>query len=180
MADDLERRIGEIYRTHHRDVYHFLLYFTGNQNDAEDLTQEVFIRLLHVLSAYDGTKAGMKTWILSVAKNVAVDYYRKRKLSLLFTEKWLKRLPASEGLPEASLDAKEQERLIDELLQRLKPQYRMVIILRCIKGYSIKETAEILQCSEAKVKVDYHRGIKTLQAKLRIPAKGGWLNELVT
>ncbi|WP_126426929.1 RNA polymerase sigma factor [Brevibacillus marinus] len=180
MPDDIEQRIGEIYRSHYRDVYHFMLYFTGNQNDAEDLTQDVFMRLLRSLSTYDCTKAGLKTWILSVAKNVAVDHYRKRKLSLLFTEKGLKKLPASDGIPEASLDAKEQERLIERLLQRLKPQYRMVIILRCIKGYSIRETAEILECSEAKVKVNYHRGIKQLQEKVRLPTEGGWLHELVT
>jgi RNA polymerase sigma-70 factor (ECF subfamily) len=144
------------------------------------LTQEVFIRLLDVLPAYDPGRASLKTWILSVSKNVAIDHYRKKRFQLLFADKLLKRMPASEGVPEAVLDAKEQERLIEETLQRLKPQYRMVIILRCIKGYSIKETAEILECSEAKVKVDYHRGLKILQEKLRFPSKGGCLNELVT
>lgn len=179
MEEDLEQRIKQVYRTHYKDVYHFLLYFTGNQSDTEDLTQEVFIRLLHALPHFDGVRASLKTWILSIAKHVAVDQHRKKKFQLLFADKWMKRLPATTGLPDVEFEAKEEEQLIEEALQRLKPQYRMVIILRCIKGYSIKETADILECTEAKVKVDYHRAIKMLQQKFHVSGKGGWLHELV-
>lgn len=168
-----------MYRTYYRDVYQFLLFFTGNENDAEDLTQEVFIRLLRALPQYDSTRSGIKTWIMSIAKHTAVDHYRKRKLKYLFMDKWIKTLPTSDGLPEAILDAKEEKKRVEEALHKLKPQYRMVMILRCIKGYTIKETAEVLECSEAKVKVDYHRAIKMLQQKLRLPREGGWLHELV-
>lgn len=179
MQEDLEQQIKAIYRTHYKDVYHFLHYFTGNQNDAEDLTQEVFIRLLHALPNHNGSRSSLKTWILSIAKHIAIDHYRKQKIKLFFAEGWLKQLPASDGLPEVELNHKEVGKMIEQAIHKLKPQYRMVIILRCIKGYSIRETAEILECTEAKVKVDYHRAIKMLQEKLRIPGMGGWLHELV-
>lgn len=178
MPED-EQEIRTLYRTYYKDVYHFLLYFTGNVNDAEDLTQEVFIRVLGSLSRYDADKANKKTWIMTIAKYTAVDQYRKRKIQTLFMDKWLRRLPTMDGLPEEALDEQEEERLIEKALGQLKPSFRMVMILRCIKGYSVKETAEILECSEAKVKVDYHRAVKSLQKALGSTSKGRWLHELV-
>ncbi|HZG79457.1 MAG TPA: sigma-70 family RNA polymerase sigma factor [Brevibacillus sp.] len=179
MQDDQEQLIRGIYRTYYKDVYHFLLYFTGDVNEAEDLTQEAFIRILGSLSRYDAEKANRKTWIMTIAKYTAIDYYRKRKIQYLFMEKWLRRLPATDGSPEGALDQQEEEKLIEKALGTLKPQYRMVIILRCIKGYSVKEASEILECSEAKIKVDYHRAIKQLQQTLSPVGKGRWLHELV-
>lgn len=56
LQDDQEQLIRGIYRTYYKDVYHFLLYFTGDVNEAEDLTQEAFIRILGSLSHYDAEK----------------------------------------------------------------------------------------------------------------------------
>lgn len=75
--ENLEDRIIEIYRQHYLDVYRFLICFTGNQNDAEDLTQDVFIRVLNNLSNFN--TGNLKTWIFSIAKHVAIDHYRKKR-----------------------------------------------------------------------------------------------------
>ncbi len=72
--DNLEDSISKIYKQYYSDVYRFLICFSGNQNDAEDYTQEVFIRVLNNLSNFNGSK-NMKTWIFSIAKHVAVDHY---------------------------------------------------------------------------------------------------------
>ena len=61
-SNNLESRIVEIYNLYYLDVYRFLVCFTGNQNDAEDLTQEVFIRVLKGLSNFNGNYH-LKTWI---------------------------------------------------------------------------------------------------------------------
>ncbi|MGE5703553.1 MAG: RNA polymerase sigma factor [Clostridia bacterium] len=162
MNEDLEIRIREIFRCHYEDIYHFLVYFTGNRNEAEDLTQEVFIRLLHALPSYHGLSS-MKTWIFAIARNVAVDHHRKQKFSFLSPDKWLKRVSSTSGKPEEELEKKELHGELYEALKRLKPNYRTVIILRGLKEYSVKETAQILGCSESKVKVDYHRALKLLE-----------------
>lgn len=172
-----EQQFDWIYQTHHRDVYHFLYCFTGNRGDAEDLTQETFIRVVHGLSEFAG-RSQLKTWILAIAKNVAREWARKNRLSLLFAEVFLGSVPAREGLPEPELESKENYQHIHAALQKLKPQYRMVFILRLIEEYSVKETAEILDCTETKVKVDYHRAIKKLQSELEPIMGGGWANGL--
>ncbi|MED1948622.1 RNA polymerase sigma factor [Brevibacillus formosus] len=70
-----------MYHAHYQDVYYFLLHFSGNQNDAEDLTQEVFTRVLKGLAGFDG-RFTLKTWLFSIAKHAAIDQHRKQKQAI--------------------------------------------------------------------------------------------------
>lgn len=170
--ESVESQVQSMYHLYARDVYQFLLYFTGDRNDAEDLTQEVFMRLLKSLPRFE-QRAHVKTWLLSIAKHVAVDHYRKRKWYTFFAEPFWKRIPSSEQTPDSIIVAQADWAICEEALQKLKPQYRMVVILRCLKELSIRETADVLGWSEAKVKVDYHRALKMLQDLLRVPLGDG-------
>ncbi|WP_078380665.1 RNA polymerase sigma factor [Sutcliffiella halmapala] len=167
--ENLEDRINEIYRLHYLDVYRFLICFTGSQNDAEDLTQEVFIRVLNHLSNFN--TGNLKTWIFSIAKHVAIDHYRKKRFSSIFSEGFFKQIVSTEMEPNEILEQNEMKKLVHVALSKLKPTFRAVVILRGINEFSIKETSEILQCSESKVKVDFHRALKELKKKLNINAK---------
>ena len=167
--ENLEDKIIEIYRQHYLDVYRFLICFTGNQNDAEDLTQEVFICVLNNLSNF--TTGSLKTWIFSIAKHAAIDHYRKKKFYSIFKEGFFKQMASTEKEPNELIEQNEIKRLVHTAISKLKPNYRAVVILRGINEFSIKETAEILQCSESKVKVDYHRALKELKKKLRMNAE---------
>ncbi|MED3553665.1 RNA polymerase sigma factor [Cytobacillus praedii] len=168
-VENLEDRIIEIYRRHYLDVYRFLICFTGNQNDAEDLTQEVFVRVMNNLSNY---KIGsLKTWIFSIAKHTAIDHYRKKRFSSIFKEGFFKQLPSSELKPEELFEQNEVKKVVHAAISKLKPDFRAVVILRGVNEFTIKETADILHCSESKVKVDYHRALKILKKKLNMDAK---------
>ncbi|WP_102275313.1 RNA polymerase sigma factor [Cytobacillus massiliigabonensis] len=164
--ENLEDRIIEIYRWHYLDVYRFLICFTGNQNDAEDLTQEVFVRVLNNLSNFN--TGSLKTWIFSIAKHTAIDHYRKKRFSSIFKEGFFKQLPSSEMEPDDLMERNEVKIIVHAAISKLKPDYRAVVILRGVNELTIKETADILQCSESKVKVDYHRALKILKNKLNI------------
>lgn len=167
----------EHYRRYYREVYQFYLYYTGDRNNAEDLTQEAFIRVMKALPSFSGRSA-IKTWILNIARNVAVDHYRKKRLHEFFSMSFLKVLPASrKEQPEELVEWKEEQEVFAEALLRLKPAYRIVVILRGIKRYSVKETADILGCSEAKVKVDFHRALSMLREDLQSSGEGGWIRE---
>ncbi|QGG52958.1 RNA polymerase sigma factor [Lysinibacillus pakistanensis] len=170
-SNNLESRIVEIYNLYYLDVYRFLVCFSGNQNDAEDLTQEVFIRVLKSLTNFN-SKYNLKTWIFSIAKHVAVDYYRKKRFVSLFKDVFFNQLSSNEKKPDEVFEVTELKRCIHEAIAKLKPNYRAVMILRGISECSIKETSDILQCSEAKVKVDYHRALKELKRKLNIDIEG--------
>lgn len=166
---DLESRIVTIYQEHYLDVFRFLICFSGNQNDAEDLTQEVFIRVLKSLSSFkEGNN--LKTWIFSIAKYVAVDHYRKKKFISIFKDGFFTQFESNDKRPDEALEITEMEQALHLAIAKLKPSYRAVIILRGINEFTIKETSEILHCSESKVKVDYHRALKVLNKKLSINA----------
>ncbi|KAB7667098.1 RNA polymerase sigma factor [Bacillus sp. B1-b2] len=162
----LEERVIEIYQTHYSDVYRFLICFTGNSNDAEDLTQEVFIRVLNHLSKH--TSGSLKTWIFSIAKHTAIDHYRRKRFTSIFKESFFKQIPSNELDPNAEIEMDEFKKGIHQAISKLKPDFRAVVILRGINEFTIKETADILHWSESKVKVDYHRALKILRKKLNI------------
>ncbi|MFK9095379.1 RNA polymerase sigma factor [Bacillus salipaludis] len=163
--ENLEESISEIYQKHYLDVYRFLICFSGNQNDAEDLTQEVFIRVLNHLANFQSGN-NLKTWIFSIAKHVAIDHYRKKRFSAIFTEEFFKQIVSPDKKPTEIAEENELKKVVHEAISKLKPQYRVVVILRGINEFSINVAAEILQCSESKVKVDYHRALKDLKRKL--------------
>jgi RNA polymerase sigma-70 factor, ECF subfamily len=168
--EKLEETIDTIYNRHYLEVYRFLICFSGNQNDAEDLTQEVFIRVLNNWSNINSIE-NLKTWIFTIAKHVAIDHYRKKRFSSLFTDGFFKQIVSTEKEPKELLEQNEMKRLVHRAISKLKPNYRAVVILRGINEFSIKETSLILQCSESKIKVDYHRALKELKKKLNLDAE---------
>lgn len=171
-SNNLESRIVEIYNLYYLDVYRFLVCFSGNQNDAEDLTQEVFIRVLKSLTNFNG-KYNLKTWIFFQSQNMLqLIIIEKKRFVSLFKDIFFNQLSSNEKKPDEVFEVTELKRCIHEAIAKLKPNYRAVMILRGISECSIKETSDILQCSEAKVKVDYHRALKELKRKLNIDIEG--------
>jgi RNA polymerase sigma-70 factor (ECF subfamily) len=155
--------IGEIYDEFHKDVYHFSLYYTNNKQDAEDITQETFIKVFNNLHQIkDPSKK--KTWILSIARNTAVDLIRKQKL-IGFLPKIIMQntLTSKQVSNSGNVVAEENWLELQKALLKLKPHYRSVVILRALNELSIKETAETLRCSEGKVRVDFHRALNQLK-----------------
>jgi RNA polymerase sigma-70 factor (ECF subfamily) len=163
--------IEKLYDEYYRDVYHFSLYFTNNKQDAEDITQETFMKVmknLHQLK--DENKK--KTWIISIAKNTAVDLMRKQKLRNILPQiiKGNQQLPVK--MNHSRMIQQENWEDIQHALLKLKSHYRSIVILRVLKELSVKETADILGCNELKVRVDLHRALNKLRNELNI--QDGW------
>ncbi|WP_053070423.1 RNA polymerase sigma factor [Alkalihalobacillus pseudalcaliphilus] len=164
-ASNTEEQLLSIYREHYLDVYRFIISFTHTQDEAEDLTQEVFVRAVRSYKQFK-KKSQIKTWLFSIAKNVAIDHVRKasrkRQLQhvlLYFSQQKSTRI-------EEEIEKKEEFESIQKELMKLKKTYRMVVILRVIHQFSVRETAEIMNWSETKVKVTYHRAIQKLKEQL--------------
>lgn len=169
--EDNRLDINEIYNRYHRDVYHFALYFTNNKQEAEDITQETFIKIMKSISSLKDPER-LKTWILTIARNTAMDLQRKRKFVSLFPE-WVFDKEKDSVTPEERLIQKGEWTELQNALLKLKQQYRTVVILRGLKELTIKETADILGCNEAKVRVDYHRALQLLKKQV-LKDEEGW------
>jgi RNA polymerase sigma-70 factor, ECF subfamily len=169
-SGNLEADISEIYKKYYLDVYRFLICFSGNQNEAEDLTQEVFIRVLKGNLDFNDIN-NLKTWIFSIAKHIAIDHFRKKRFSSLFKDGFFKQIVSKDKEPEEWIEHNEMKQLVHTAISKLKPSYRAVVIIRGINNFTIKETCEILDVSESKVKVDYHRALKELKNILGIDLK---------
>lgn len=154
------------------EIYKFLVYYTGTA-DVEDLVQEVFIKALQALDLFEG-RAQPKTWLLSIARNTAIDHRRKQRLRKWLPDSWLQDVRDERKTPEEWLDLHEEQHELYRSLQQLKPAFREVLILRGIKELSARETADILQWSESKVNVTYHRALKAMKGIWQFREKGGF------
>jgi RNA polymerase sigma-70 factor, ECF subfamily len=165
-----------LYEKYFQDVYQYVLFFTNSQTEAEDLTQETFIRVFKSYPLFSH-RSSIKTWIISIAKRTAIDHYRKRKWISLLPETVANVMRSEEGNPQQLIEGKEEWDVIQTALLTLKPDYRNVVILRGLKEFSVKETADILNWKESKVKVAYHRAIKLLKEQLGSIGEGGYIHE---
>ncbi|MGP7817158.1 sigma-70 family RNA polymerase sigma factor [Niallia sp. 01092] len=158
--------IEELFVKYNHDVFHFLVYMGVNQEQAEDLVQEVFMRVLKTKSGFKGNSSE-KTWLYTIARNIAFDHFRKQKgINLhnfyanisFFTE-----MKDDSVLPEDVTLQKEVFNWINDCLQVCTVDQRMVIINRYLYEMSIVETAAYLGWTESKVKITQHRALKVLR-----------------
>ncbi|TLS37210.1 RNA polymerase sigma factor [Pseudalkalibacillus caeni] len=168
---DTGESIQDIYEKYFHDVYQYLLYFTNSRSEAEDLTQDTFLKVIKSYNSFTH-KSSLKTWILSIASRTAIDHYRKRKLISILPEKLTNLYKSNDGNPDEEIEHTEDWAVLQKALSTLKADFRNVVILRGLKECSIKETAEILNWKESKVKVDYHRAIRQMKKMLEKSNEG--------
>ena len=143
-----------------------ILKIVGNREDAEDITQEVFIKVFKSLEQFKGD-AEFSTWLYRVAYNTTLSELRKRKFSFVpIDDKFLKENePAGEILDEMELE----QRLVclDAALKRLSPDDAFLITLYYLEEQSIDEISKISNLSVSNVKVRLHRIRKKLAAEIK-------------
>ncbi|MDW0115596.1 RNA polymerase sigma factor SigX [Sporosarcina thermotolerans] len=173
MDDSVFHRLYEQY---HQDIFNFLIYLTGDRTQSEDLMHEVYIRVLRAYSGFEG-KSSEKTWLFSIAKNVAIDHFRKKSVRQKhhFDKfDWEQsELVSSGSTPEELLSLNEDMKQLLSVLNTCTGDQKMVIVLRYFQELSIAETAETLGWTEGKVKTTQHRAIKALQKKMNALSEEG-------
>lgn len=159
----------EIYTKYHHDVFQFLFYMVNHKETAEDLVQEVYIRVLNSYHRFEG-KSTEKTWLFSIARNVAIDHFRKQKNwkeRIIDKFDWSKQQIKTDGfLPEEITMQSEEMKSVYNALQYCTVDQKMVIVFRYIQELSISETAKTLGWTESKVKTTQHRALKALRTFL--------------
>ncbi|WP_210469215.1 RNA polymerase sigma factor SigX [Sporosarcina sp. 6E9] len=160
---------NRLYEQYHNDVFRFLIYLIRDRDQAEDLMHEVYVRVLRAYSGFEG-KSSEKTWLFSIAKNVAIDHYRKnsvRRKHSFDKFDWEKsELVSTDILPDNLVVLNEEMKELLNVLDTCTGDQKMVIHMRFIHDLSIADTAEILGWTEGKVKTTQHRAINAVRKKL--------------
>ncbi len=166
----------KLYNEYHQDVFQFLFYLVKNRETAEDLMQEVYMKVLRSYGSFEH-KSSEKTWLFSIARNAAIDHFRKEKnwkQRLMENFEWSRENIADEqALPDEIAQMNEDMQAVYRSLDLCSIDQRMVIILRYIKGLTIAETAAVLNWKTSKVKTTQHRALKAIRSILEENERGG-------
>ncbi len=153
-----------IVQSYQRPVYNLCYRMLGNQQEAEDATQETFIRAYTHLDSYNPNRKFLN-WVLTIASNHCVDRLRKRRInwSSLEDDPYVEKIPMPEAIdPHRSAERKETADQIQRWIDQLSPDYRTPVILLYWYGYSYEEIAATMGVSVSAIKSRLHRARKQI------------------
>ena len=162
----------DLVRVHTRRVYGLCYRFTGSDAEAQDLTQEVFLRIFRTLRTFRSAEGSFVTWMARLTRNLLIDHYRRTKQDRA-TDSIEDQLPVLEehldaaAKPDRVLAGRETSEILRAALQRLSPDLRETVILRDLQDMEYREIALILRIPEGTVKSRLNRGRAELARILR-------------
>lgn len=153
----------ELVQRHTRRVFNLCYRFTNNATEAEDLTQEVFLRIYRTLPSYRPTFGAFPTWLTSVTRNLLVDHYRRTRRdrvtdSIDDAMPQLEEKHSSARSPDKLAQAAELSGQLQRALSRLSPELREAVILRDLQSLEYNEIQAVLQVPQGTVKSRINRG----------------------
>jgi RNA polymerase sigma-70 factor (ECF subfamily) len=169
----------QLARTQHRRIYGICYRFTGSQSDAEDQTQEVFLKMYKNLSSFDPSKGGFTTWLTTLTRNLLVDNYRRSRLERASDSldetvggeddgpSKAERLVDGGRSQEQHVAGLELKAQIQAALAQVSPDLREAVILRDLEDMDYKDIAEILGVPQGTVKSRISRGRSELARLLK-------------
>src|SRR5262245_5986258 len=162
----------DLVKVHTRRVYAICYRFTGSDHQAQDLTQDVFLRVFRSLKNFRAGEGTFTVWLGRLTRNLLIDHYRKSKVDRA-TDSIEERLPMIEesvtllGRADGMLAGREASEMLQAGLQKLSPELRETVILRDLEEMEYREIAQVLQIPEGTVKSRLNRGRAELARILR-------------
>jgi RNA polymerase sigma-70 factor (ECF subfamily) len=161
---------NQIVRQHWRKVFNLAYKFVGRHDEAEDLAQDVFLKIFKALHTFD-RRANFQTWLISISRNLCIDHYRsvRKERETMARDVDASQLtpPARERSPLGELEQVDLRRRIKEALAELPPTLREAVVLRDLQEFSYQEIATQLRLPEGTVKSRINRGRLELARQLR-------------
>ena len=160
----------EIVQRYNRRIYNICYRFAGSADDAQDLTQDVFIKMYRTLQTYDVERGAFMTWVTTITRNLLVDHFRKTKQDRVTDSidgapsEHEDAMPLSEQIrdtsatPDSRVQSRETSETVHRALQKLSPELRESVILRDLQDMDYKEIAHVLKVPEGTVKSRINRG----------------------
>ncbi len=157
------KAFGEIYDLLLDKIYRFIYFKTGNKEDAEDLTETVFIKIWESMPSYKDKGLPFEAFAFRIARNTVIDYYRTKKIKISLNEEIKETVPDSEDSPENIVESKMLKEIIFEKLKQLPESYREIIILKFIEEKDNIEISQILEKPVDHIRVLQSRALKALK-----------------
>lgn len=162
-----EAALGELYDRYEARIYSYIYRRTGNSALAEDLTAQVFLKMLEAIRGGKGWHSSFSGWLYRIAHNAVIDFYRRRDRQKQTDLEDAATLVSSEHNPvviaESNLDADQ----LRSAIARLTDEQAEVISLRFLEGYSISEVATMMDKTEGSIKALQYRAVATLRQLLQ-------------
>jgi RNA polymerase sigma-70 factor (ECF subfamily) len=161
----------DLVRQHSRRVYGLCYRFTGRDSEAQDLTQDVFMRVFRSLATFRSTEGSFGTWLARLTRNLLIDHYRRTRNERV-TDSIEEQLPRVEetsmvARSDAAVAGREASELLQGALAKLSPELRETIILRDLQDMEYREISQILGIPEGTVKSRLNRGRTELARLLK-------------
>jgi RNA polymerase sigma-70 factor, ECF subfamily len=163
----------DLIRVHSRRVYGLCFRFTNSGAEAQDLTQEVFLRVFRTLKTFRSNEGSFATWLARVTRNLLIDNYRRTRQERV-TDSIEEQLPVIEeagasasARPDQAVAGREASEILQAALQKLSPDLREAVILRDLQEMEYREIADVLQIPEGTVKSRINRGRAELARHLK-------------
>ncbi len=150
-----------MYDTYVDEVFRFIYYRVSDEDTAEDLTSQIFIKVWDNLPRYQQRGSPFRAWLFQIARNLLIDHYRTRKETLSLEPHALLEPDPAANVSETVEQRLEAERMLG-LLQQLTQDQREVLTLKFINGLSTKEIASILKKGQGAIRALQMRGLQAL------------------
>ena len=175
-----ESAFAELLRRYRAPVFNLCLRMLKNVDDAEDVAQEVFVKVFGMLERYDERYA-FRSWVFKIAANQSIDFIRKNRVRLQSLDEPVRyrgeeierQFPDQGPRPDEDYERHEIGRVLLEITDELPPHYRSMIVLRHQEQLSYEEIAQVLDLPLGTVKARIHRARAMMKDKLR-RRRGGW------
>ena len=162
----------ELVRAHSKRVYAICFRFTGAEGEAQDITQEVFLRVFQSLRSFRAGEGSFSVWLARLTRNLLIDNYRRGKMTRL-SDSIDDQLPMLEerssafSRTDSLLASREASEMVQAALQKLSPELREAVILRDLEEMEYKDIADVLKVPEGTVKSRINRGRAELARVLK-------------
>jgi RNA polymerase sigma-70 factor (ECF subfamily) len=155
---------GQLYQRHYKSIFRYLAYRTGDTRAAEDLTADVFLKMVQALPNYRASGAAFRTWLFQIARNLSIDHFRRNHNHP--QEAIQDGIPADDGHPEDLAEQRLTSRELSTALSVLSEEQRDVVLMRFVEGMPIAEVAAALHKSEDSIKGLQRRALLALRELL--------------
>ncbi|MFN8534797.1 MAG: sigma-70 family RNA polymerase sigma factor [Dehalococcoidia bacterium] len=155
---------GVLYDAFVDRIFRYARIRVGNDLDAEDLTEQVFLRAWQAIRRYEDRGKPFVAWLYAIAGNVVVDHFRGQRARAPLDPNLVDDAPNTDPVHMSEQDSR--RRALERAIRRLSPDQQQVVIMRFIEGYSPADVAEAIGKREGTVRVIQHRALSTLRSLL--------------